>query len=193
MKAAELKAVKKLIVGLAEYLQTTVTEAQLLLYANEFQDIGAAGLGEAIIRLKQDPDIWPGKFPLPAKVKSYLRPPIDSEAKKTVALIFECVQKYGNTKQQEAKDYMGEFAWSVCKQYGGFGNICNMETHHKPTVYAQLRDLAENTMYRERNHFGVPQVEERISARKITGPDKNGQSQPTEIGSILHQVLPENT
>jgi len=187
------KEIKRIIVGLSEYLQVTLSPEQIKMYAKDLLDIGPEGLGEAIRRLKNDPDVWPGRFPLPGKLKGYLVPPIDSEAKKVVALIFECVQKYGSTNQAEAKEFMGSVAWEVCKQYGGYGNICNMETHHKPTIYAQLRDMAENTIYRDRNKFGVPQLEHRKTAKRIENKNGVRQEEPSQIGDVLSKVLSKDS
>jgi len=185
------KEIKKLIVGLSEYLQVVLSVDQIKLYAKEFEVIGPEGLGEAIRRLKADPDVWPGRFPLPAKIISYLYPPIDSEAKKCVAIIFESIQMFGSNNQAKAKMHMGSLAWEVCKQYGGFGNLCNMETHQKPTIYAQLRDMAENTIYRHRNNFGVPQIED--TARKSIVRDQESQKGIAQIGDVLSEILQKDT
>lgn len=181
--------VKLLLVGLAEYLQVTLTPAQVLMYSEEFSD--ARALGEAIKILKKDPEVRPGKFPLPAQINKYLTASADSDAKETVALIFECVQLYGNTKQAAAKAHMGDFAWAVCKRYGSFGNLCLMETHEKPAIYAQLRDMASNMITRARLGLGRPEVplaliEEREdaprAARRLADTRSEGAEQ---IGGIL--------
>lgn len=193
MDIEQIKQVKMLIVGLSEYLQVTLTPDQIKLYANEFRDEGPEGLGLAISRLKRDPDLWPGRFPLPAKIKSYLTPSSESDAQEIVALIFESIQLYGKTNQREAKAHMGELAWEICKSYGSFSNLCDMDSHQKPTIFAQLRDLAENKIRRRRLGIGRPRIgiDEKIgnTNRPAIEEAKVRSNEPTEVGELLHSIL----
>jgi hypothetical protein len=189
----ELKEIKRLIVGLCEYLQVTLTIDQIKLYANEFKEVGPQGLGLAISRLKRDPDLWPGKFPLPARIKSYLVPNSESDAKEIVSLIFESIQLFGKTKQREAKEYMGDLAWEICKSYGSFSSLCDMDYHQKPTIFAQLRDLAENKIRRRRFGFQRPSISDENTTREIEHKDSVRKNAPEEIGKLLHTILREDT
>lgn len=170
MSDEKLKLVKLYLVALAEYLQVSLTDDQVIMYANEFNDPDY--LAQAILRLKADPDIWPGKFPLPAKIKSYMVPDAKSDAKEIAVLIMESVNKFGKQRQKEAKEYMGLLAWEVCHRYSSFSSLCDMTYSDKQIIFAQLRDVAENTLSRRAKGFEIPRLENYEKRNIAIGHDR---------------------
>lgn len=190
MTKSELKEIKKLLIGLAEYLQAQITVDQLVLYSKEFESIGSEGLGRAIVLLKNDPDIYPGKLPLPAKIKSYLVASISSDAKEIVSVIFKTMDLYSNTQQLKAREAMGETAWEVCKSYGGYSSLYRMETSNKHIIYAQLRDLAENILTRRSMGIGTEKL---IPIKANRKQIDNSEKEPSKIGSLLPSLFQKDT
>lgn len=130
----ELQNIKVQLVVLAEYLQCDgLTDAQVVLYARELYDLGPEGVSKAIEALKADPSVWSGRFPLPAKLRSYLTGDINELVAQSVSRIMACstvaeIYKLPKIDYDAARDY-------------GITTIVFREIGDAPTMFAQLRDL----------------------------------------------------
>lgn len=128
----EEQNIKAQLVMLAEYLQTSITDAQVALYARELEDLGEGGLLRAIVALKGDETLWPGRFPLPAKIRSYVVGDVNNTVTVGVAAIMKAESQAELLK-------LGRFEWEVAQSYG-IKSILERDAAHSPTIYAQLRD-----------------------------------------------------
>lgn len=126
------QSIKAQLVVLAEYLQTTLSEPQVRLYAAELMDLGPDGLARAIAALKADETIWPGRFPLPAKIRSYLMGEVNTLVSESLARIMKC---------HEPRDIyaLPPLEREVAEEYG-IKSITERAVGDTGTVYAQLRD-----------------------------------------------------
>jgi hypothetical protein len=144
----DLQKIKGMLVVLAEYLQTQISDAQVRLYAEELEDIGPSGLAAAISSLKADPSVWSGRFPLPAKLRSYAYGDIERTVTEYLDMIMAC------DSQQQLYSLPGP-ALAAAKSYG-FVAILERNSYSTPTIYAQLRESLKNrltamTLKRQRN------------------------------------------
>jgi hypothetical protein len=141
--------IKTQIVMLAEYLQTKLTDDQVRLYARDLSDIGPEGMATAIRRLRADPALWAGKFPLPSKIRSYLLGDIDDRAVESASRILDCYS------WMEAKEKLNPTEYAVMKKYGVRAVTDRFNTDTK-TIFAQLRDLMK-AAYGKEIIYGKPE------------------------------------
>lgn len=134
--------IKAQLVILAHYLQCQpLSDEQVLLYARELEDIGPEGLARAISALKADDSVWSGRFPLPAKIRSYLHGSVEDRAARSATKIL-ALSSVG-----EAYATLSREELAAAKKYG-LSAIVDRSTNQTPTIYAQLRDLLQAD-YRE--------------------------------------------
>jgi hypothetical protein len=137
------QAIKAQLVLLAFYLQTTIPDELLLLYARDLNDIGPEGLAQAIEALKRDESVWTGRFPLPAKIRSYLTGTIEDRAALSARKILDV------TDYAHARATLSNIEYSVASEYG-LQSIFERGPTQTPTIYAQLRDLLKATYLEQR-------------------------------------------
>lgn len=181
------KQISRLLIGLAEYFQATMSKEQLQMYAREFDS--PEYLAACIVAMKNDPEIRSGYMPLPAKIKAALNVSIEEQCYKTVKLIFAAAHRHGYYRPEDARRFVGPVAWDVVRAYGGWGQICQIETKSFGTAFAQLRDLAASI--EKSNRIGgmrevVAITEDREQAKRLS----QGSS---TIGELVHQKLAEIT
>lgn len=89
-------------------------------------------------------------FPLPADIRDFIYPEIDDDAsaKESASRLMASVSKFGYTQPKEAKEYMGEAAWSIVSRYGGWTTICEQlgVELDRQVFQAQVRDLIKSHM-----------------------------------------------
>lgn len=134
--------IKAMLVMLSEFLQTTLSDDQIRLYAHDLQDIGPEGLATAIKRLRADPSVWAGRFPLPAKLKSYLSGTAEDRAIESANKIMAC------TSYSEAYRTLSPTEILVMKAYGMQG-VIERNPANTTTVFAQLRELMRTAYTKE--------------------------------------------
>ena len=76
---------------------------------------------------------------------------IPSEDKKDIANemagnILEAVRTFGYYRTIDAKNHLGGVAWFAVESFGGWKEICMIETANLPTCRAQLRDMCSMAM-----------------------------------------------
>lgn len=88
-------------------------------------------------------------FPTVGQIREIVTPSTDDDsvARDSAAKIVAAVSKYGWNNATQAREFMGELAWSVVAQQGGWVNICETLTHDNIGIMqAQWRDLAKSTV-----------------------------------------------
>lgn len=127
------------LVVLAEYLQCGgLSDAQVRLYADELSDLGPANLRRAISALKADTELWPGRFPLPAKLRSYVEGDIKYLASDGASRILAC-HSYDEVRA------LAPYLQEVAKEYS-IQAIIDRNSDQTSTIFAQLRDLLKAKM-----------------------------------------------
>lgn len=137
--------IKAELVILSEYLQCTITDAQLRLYAIELADLGPEGVRAAISALKADESVWAGRFPLPAKLRSYLEGTIDDQVSESVRRILA---------HNGREPILSRIEHRVATDYG-WKTIYDRNTSSTPTIAAQLRDLLRAAVQRHRHEARI--------------------------------------
>lgn len=133
MSITKDQAIKLQLIALAEYLQTSLPDHLIQAYAGELSDLEPDVLAKAIKRLKADPEPYPGKFPLPGKIRSYAEGTVESMAVESARRILNM------SSQKEAYETLTPVEFLVAKQYG-LNSIIDRLAGTTPTIFAQLRD-----------------------------------------------------
>lgn len=93
------------------------------------------------------------KFPSPMQLKTYLENRLsrDSEANAVAAAIRRAVSDHGWSAPDKAHAQMGDLAWKIVNDMGGWLYICeNLGVDLNPaTFFAQTRDVAKSYLERE--------------------------------------------
>lgn len=141
--------VARVVTGLAEYYNKTLTETQLSMYVEDLMDLSPEDLVRACRMYRQDPKHeW---FPLPNKIKAMLYLPDDQRARESVARILTAVSRIGPYNSRQAREMIGELGWEVVKLQGGWEEICQtLSDENKGILQAQWRDLAISLVNRNR-------------------------------------------
>lgn len=132
----EEQQLKLHLVALAEYLQTSLTDAQIKLYSKELLPLGVDSLVLAIHLLKQDTDVWSGRFPLPAKIRSYVQGDLENRANRIVMDVLAAVDdgKQISTLSGEARALARLYGWV---------NLQNMNIGQRPNYISNMRSMAK--------------------------------------------------
>lgn len=142
---------KMLLLMLAEYYRTTLTEHQLSMYAEDLSILEEAEFVEAARRYRSDPG---NKFmPLPAQLLALARPTItdDQQARDCVGRLVTAMGLYGWNNPERARSHMGELAWKVVEREGGWVRLCERtKTQDLPILEAQWRELAKALLAKSR-------------------------------------------
>jgi len=153
------KEVKKIMVGLAEYYQTTLTPGQITMYADDLVDLGLEEIAAAIKRIRQNPTIT--FFPRPSIIRQEIFGSVKDDALEASSRIVQAMSKFGYTNPEKAKLFIGSVGWRVVERDGGWGSICrNVTTESLPIYKAQWRELAASTIRRIKLGIdGAPSLE----------------------------------
>lgn len=148
----EQKAVKKLVIGLAETYGVNLNEARLQIYCDILLPYGPGSVDAAVSSLIRDPRVR--AFPLPAQILeriggTTLDP--DLEAVEASNRILQAIEKYGWARPIEAKMFIGSLGWLVVEREGGWEKVCeNTMVDNMPQFKAQWRELAKALQARAR-------------------------------------------
>lgn len=136
--------VKLQLVALAEYLQCKpLSDLQVKLYAKDLIPLGAEGLHRAIALLKEDPEVWAGRMPLPAKLKQYAHGDLNSIAIVSAGRIMAL------TSVREAYEKLLHWELGIAKEYG-LSAIVSRLAEQSPTIFAQLRESIKAYLKQQR-------------------------------------------
>jgi hypothetical protein len=139
------EAIKKFWVAVAAYYRQQIPLETIRLYAFDCRDITLEDLRTAfeIHRTGKKAEF----FPIPAVLKNLVRPPFDEEAEanEVVSKILACMKPWKSS--QEAREQMGELAWSVVQGVGGWSYLGSQPP---PDSFAQrdMREMAKSKIVR---------------------------------------------
>lgn len=93
-------------------------------------------------------------FPDIAEILEVLNPPVNNkiESQDIAGRILGAIKIYGYVNELEAKDYLGDQAWSVVQRNGGWSRICKTPEREIGTLMAQLRQQAEVRIYKSQEN-----------------------------------------
>ncbi len=137
--------VKLQLILLAEYLQVKdgLSDAQIKMYAAELLPLGSQGLTRAIACLKEDPEVWAGRMPLPAKLKQYVQGDANILASDWAREIMSM------ESERHAYHALSPVKLKVAQEYGLKAIVERMPSQ-SPTIFAQLRDSLRGLIIQER-------------------------------------------
>lgn len=159
MEVDRTKTIQEAYWECAVYLGCRLEAVQLREYAKELADenISAYDVIYALKQIRKQPDRKRYGVPLPAEIMNFLNPKEDDNdrANQIAASIQLCYGKFGYCNAHKARAHMGELAWDVVTQCGGWAQLCRGSDTDKRTEFAQLRDLARSlvrkTVHAERS------------------------------------------
>lgn len=152
MEVDRIKTIQEALWECAVYLGCRLEAVQLREYAQELceENISAYDVIYALKQIRKQPDRRRYGVPLPAEIINFIDPKEDEQdrANQIAASIQLCYSKFGHCNADKARAYMGEVAWEVVGQCGGWTQMCRGSDTDKRTEFAQLRDLARGCVRR---------------------------------------------
>jgi hypothetical protein len=129
--------IKKFWLNVSAYYRQTLPNEVLAMYAYDCRDFTIEELRRAFETYRNGKQA--AFFPIPAVLKTIVRPPFDedAEANEVVAKILACMKPFKSA--QDARETMGELAWSVVQGVGGWSYLGSQPP---PDSFAQ-RDMRE--------------------------------------------------
>lgn len=170
-------ALIKFWLNVAHYYRQIIPDETISMYAYDCKDL-------TIEELRRAFEVYRGGksaafFPLPAVLKNIVRPPFDedAEANEVVAKILACMKPWKSAN--EARESMGELAWSVVQGVGGWSYLGSQPP---PDSFAQrdMREMAKAKIVRAQQ------------GRADEKPALPG-SERLQIASQTHTDTPEST
>lgn len=170
-----------LVIGLAEYYDKELTIAQVDMYVQDLIDIPPADLLRAI-RLYRN-DSRNDRFPLPSKLRGTIQIPDDQRARDAVARILTAISTFGNYRNSEAKEFIGELGWEIVKLNGGWEETCrSISDDNKGIVLAQWRELGITLIAKHR--LGLDDQKPALEFKS--------KGSLNSLGDILNTITKEN-
>lgn len=141
----EQEQMKKFWVNVAHYYRQTIPNETIAMYAYDTRTLTLEELRQAFETYRASKQA--AFFPLPAVLKNIVRPPFDEEAEanEVVAKILACMKPFKSA--QDARETMGELAWSVVQGVGGWSYLGSQPP---PDSFAQrdMREMAKSKIVR---------------------------------------------
>lgn len=135
--------IAKIVLGLAEYYDKTLTASQLEMYVEDLSEMQVGELLVAAKKYRIDPNHK--FFPLPGQLIAMVAPHIDEKdiANDVTNRIITAVGKYGHSNPGGAEWFVGPLAWEVVQRTGGWRHLCeNLNATNEGIYRAQFRDFA---------------------------------------------------
>lgn len=191
---SDQKAVKRILLALAEYFDKSLTESQLAMYSQDLSDLNAFEIERASVIYRKNPKNT--RFPLPSALIAALHPEQDEStvaidlATRLCALIEEkgYVWEFSNgngvapayapypTFAEAVIGELGTVALEVVQRFGGWRRIHDAYYDSDRTAFmAQLRDRVAAILKLSRSghlHYrpSLPLNHDRPSLENRTGP-----------------------
>lgn len=129
---------------MSKLLQLTVTKESLVLFAKMLDEYEPKRVEWAIFDYAKNASF--PRFPLPSELLNRITPVklVADESNEIVAAIFSAIRSYGGRYNiNAARENLGEIAWRVVENFGGWERICTCEEGDANTMRAQLRNHAQ--------------------------------------------------
>ena len=141
-----IKLIKRLLNGLAEYLQLNLTPGQLQMYAEDLSDLSLDNITQIVHCFRKSNKEIYGKFPLPGTLRALIEPTFsDRDVGNDVAgRIWESISNFGQYRAKDAEVGLGELAWTVVGRMGGWVSVCSTPSDERSFFFAQCRDVTES-------------------------------------------------
>lgn len=172
--ADHLKILKTMILEDAAFYDAPMNEIKLRLFTEELSQLPVTEVHRALKHFRQEPGR--SKMPLPADVKSFLKPKIEDkdQARDCAVLILKAISKRGiywsmgsmingerrwegqsgqfhDSFESAFKSFCGDLAWEVTNRFGSWTALCELSFNsQETTLLAQLRDLADSLQKKAR-------------------------------------------
>lgn len=167
----EKKAMMGILVAIAEYYQCSLSDTQLRLYYDDLQDLGANDLLKAFSTMRGTNQVFPGRFPLPAKIREYAQGINEAGMALQVMInIRRAIRKHGYLDPSGARELIGEIGWSVIEPYG-WPALCAMDqdqmSWHMTQIQKAVQTLVaarERTIAHDRAHALPSRTKSRLKA-----------------------------
>jgi hypothetical protein len=161
------QAIIEILEHLAAYYRATLSPVQFAMYAEDLSELTPEQLVKACKEYRRNPA---NKFfPLPSALISIVKP-VESDldlGQDVASKVVGAVSKFGSYRAADARAYIGEIGWECVKRFGGWVTLCSeMTEDNKPTIFAQIRGLAQT-----------------VNKKAMNGTLNEPQNFPTAIGS----------
>jgi hypothetical protein len=152
MQADRVRAMQEMLWETAVYLGTKLEPIQLREYAKELLEanLSEVEVDYALRQIRKQPNRKRWGVPMPADIIDFINPqPNDNDRANEIAAVIQyCYGEFGYNNAAKAQAYMGEDAWTVVVQKGGWLKLCGSSDTDPATEFAQLRDLARSVVRR---------------------------------------------
>jgi len=150
-EVTHVQRIKTLLLETHEYYGQRLMPRQIHMMAEELSPFSAEEVSLALRRWRLMPPAAGHKPrpPMPNEIIAILAPQMtqDQEANSIAAHILSCISSCGYTQPKRAQEQLGETAWQVVRDRGGWHNLCSTVTIEQlPTLHAQLRDCAKGRL-----------------------------------------------
>ena len=160
----------------AELAGRTLSKAAVGAILDELQKFDSRAVCDALRRCRREQN----SFPTIAQIISYVEGGKNNAeliAVDVATRILAARSKYGWCNPEAAKENLGDFAWQVVKNFGGWRTICETQSDQDGTLRAQIRQSAHASLVLEGRRPESQQV--------IT------QELPPRLESMVGKMLPK--
>jgi len=126
---------------------------------NEFKDFDHSDLQLVFVKAKKSLSSFPSmkqmhEFINPDNTKN--RELKISDARDSASRVISSVSKFGYTRPEDAKAYVGPLGWIAIERMGGWVSFCEMlNTDNIGQLQAQIRDLCDSQLTRQSFGFDI--------------------------------------
>lgn len=187
---SDLQNIKKALFYLSQYLQSELTDEQIVMYATELEKDGLQFVVAACNCVKNSTENYYGKFPTPAQLRVLVNGSDDDYALETSLKIIRSVSKFGHMQAKEARDFIGQLGWDVVNSYGGWANVCSTLEADKVSIaqsqYTKTAKMLIGAARRpERDGASLASPETR---KMLNGTESTAHS----VGAIIGRLYQQN-
>jgi hypothetical protein len=183
MNPDNLKRIKKLLIGMAEYYGEAMNETRLQVCSSVLAEQSAEDVERVIGELMRDPTIT--RFPLPALILERIAPKlsIDQAAQELLARVLDAVSGFGYAQGSKAAEHLGPLAWRAVGGFTGWENFCASASG---VDKAQLRERLKGLLAQEYPN-GRVELPPANSQKVLVAPERL--ELPTAIAALLPGIL----